>query len=54
MAVIPNDNNRYQQDGEDARTIAKHIPYFLFKGIPCFYDIGGFLAKPEAVPTNWN
>jgi len=23
------------------------IPYFPFKGIPRFYDIGGFLARPE-------
>ena len=36
----------YHQDGEEAREIAKHIPYFPFKGIPRFYDIGGFLAQP--------
>ena len=23
------------------------VPYFPFKGIPRFYDIGGFLARPE-------
>jgi adenine phosphoribosyltransferase len=40
-------NNKYQQDGQDARAIAKHLPYFPFKGIPRFYDIGGFLAKPD-------
>jgi len=37
----------YEQDGEEARAIAKTMPYFPFKGIPRFYDIGGFLAKPE-------
>ena len=36
----------YEQDGEEAREIAKVIPYFPFKGIPRFYDIGGFLSKP--------
>jgi adenine/guanine phosphoribosyltransferase-like PRPP-binding protein len=38
--------SNYEQDGPEAREIAKHIPYFPFKGIPRFYDIGGFLAKP--------
>lgn len=37
----------YEQDGDEARAIAKTIPYFPFKGIPRFYDIGGFLSKPE-------
>jgi len=37
----------YHQDGEDAKQIAKYLPYFPFKGIPRFYDIGGFLAEPE-------
>ena len=37
----------YEQDGEEAREIAKYLPYFPFKGIPRFYDIGGFLAQPE-------
>lgn len=37
----------YEQDGEEAREIAKYLPYFPFKGIPRFYDIGGFLAEPE-------
>ena len=37
----------YAQDGPEAREIAKVIPYFPFKGIPRFYDIGGFLDKPE-------
>jgi len=36
----------YVQDGEEAREIAKYLPYFPFKGIPRFYDIGGFLADP--------
>ena len=39
----------YEQDGEEAREIAKVIPYFPFKGIPRFYDIGGFLSKPGKV-----
>ena len=30
----------YEQDGEEAREIAKHLPYYPFKGIPRFYDIG--------------
>ncbi|KAL3797645.1 hypothetical protein HJC23_013477 [Cyclotella cryptica] len=37
----------YEQDGEEAREIAKCLPYFPFKGIPRFYDIGGFLEKPD-------
>ena len=37
----------YEQDGEEARAIAQTMPYFPFKGIPRFYDIGGFLSKPE-------
>ncbi len=36
----------YEQDGPEARLIARHLPYFPFKGIPRFYDIGGFLAEP--------
>jgi hypothetical protein len=38
----------YVQDGEEAREIAAVIPYFPFKGIPRFYDIGGFLSQPES------
>lgn len=38
---------KYQQDGEEAREIAKYLPYFPFKGIDRFYDIGGFLYNPE-------
>eukprot|EP00592_Proboscia_alata_P008898 CAMPEP_0194352404 /NCGR_PEP_ID=MMETSP0174-20130528/805_1 /TAXON_ID=216777 /ORGANISM="Proboscia alata, Strain PI-D3" /LENGTH=220 /DNA_ID=CAMNT_0039120435 /DNA_START=92 /DNA_END=754 /DNA_ORIENTATION=+ len=37
----------YEQDGEEARAIAQTMPYYPFKGIPRFYDIGGFLAKPD-------
>lgn len=37
----------YEQDGEEAQEIAKYLPYFPFKGIPRFYDIGGFLAEPK-------
>jgi len=37
----------YEQDGDEARQIAQYLPYFPFKGIPRFYDIGGFLEKPE-------
>ena len=41
------DKKKYEQDGEEAREIAKYLPYFPFKGIPRFYDIGGFLEKPD-------
>jgi len=37
----------YEQDGEEARAIAETIPYFPFKGVPRFYDIAGFLSKPD-------
>lgn len=37
----------YKQDGPEAVEIAKHLPWFPFKGIPRFYDIGGFLYEPE-------
>lgn len=40
-------STKYEQDGAEAKEIAKHVPYFPFKGIPRFYDIGGFLAKPD-------
>ena len=36
----------YTQDGPLAREIAQVIPYFPFKGIPRFYDVGGLLASP--------
>ncbi|KAL7533773.1 hypothetical protein ACHAXR_005443 [Thalassiosira sp. AJA248-18] len=38
---------KYEQDGDEAREIAQYLPYFPFKGIPRFYDIGGFLEKPD-------
>lgn len=37
----------YEQDGEVAREIAAVVPYYPFKGIPRFYDIGGFLERPD-------
>jgi adenine phosphoribosyltransferase len=39
-------NNKYKQDGQEAKEIAQYLPYFPFKGIPRFYDIGGFLYQP--------
>lgn len=36
----------YEQDGPEARLLAQYLPYFPFKGIPRFYDIGGFLSEP--------
>lgn len=39
--------NKYKQDGPEAAEIASVIPYYPFKGIPRFYDIGGFLARPD-------
>ena len=41
------ESTTYEQDGPEAKAIAKFLPYFPFKGIPRFYDIGGFLAAPE-------
>lgn len=38
----------YEPDGPVARRIASVTPYFPFKGIDRFYDIGGFLGDPEA------
>ncbi|GAX19605.1 adenine phosphoribosyltransferase [Fistulifera solaris] len=46
MSNNNNSNDEYQQDGPEAREIAKYLPYFPFKGIPRFYDIGGFLYEP--------
>jgi hypothetical protein len=37
----------YEQDGAAAREIAKYLPFFPFKGIPRFYDIGAFLYEPH-------
>jgi len=39
--------DEYAQDGPVAREIASVIPYYPYKGIPRFYDIGGFLKHPE-------
>ena len=36
-------NKKYAQDGDEAKEIAEYLPYFPFKGIPRFYDIGAFL-----------
>ena len=38
--------SKYQQDGEAAREISKYLPFFPFKGIDRFYDIGSFLYEP--------
>ena len=46
MASTTDKALKYDQDGEEAREIAKYLPYFPFKGIPRFYDIGGFLYEP--------
>jgi adenine phosphoribosyltransferase len=37
---------KYEQDGPIAQEIAAVMPYYPFKGIPRFYDIGGFLSNP--------
>ena len=44
--IIMSTAKKYVQDGDEAREIAKYLPYFPFKGIPRFYDIGGFLYEP--------
>lgn len=44
MSTTP--SSKYEQDGEAAREIAKYLPFFPFKGIDRFYDIGGFLYEP--------
>jgi len=38
--------DEYEPDGPIAKQIAAVTPYFPFKGIPRFYDIGGFLKEP--------
>ena len=38
----------YSPNGPVAERIASVTPYFPFKGIERFYDIGGFLKDPEA------
>lgn len=35
------DRIEYATDGPEARRIAQTIPYYQFKGIERFYDIGG-------------
>jgi len=37
----------YTPNGAIAKQIAAVTPYFPFKGLDRFYDIGGFLKKPE-------
>lgn len=37
----------YTPNGAVAREIAKVTPYFPFKGVERFYDIGGFLKHPR-------
>lgn len=37
----------YSPNGEVAKQIAAVIPYYPFKGVDRFYDIGGFLNQPE-------
>ena len=39
--------DEYEPDGPIAKEIAAVTPYFPFKGIPRFYDIGGFLKHPR-------
>lgn len=46
-STVGANNVKYEQDGEAAKEIAQYLPYFPFKGIPRFYDIGGFLAQPK-------
>ena len=41
------DTQQYEPDGKIAREIAAVVPYYPFKGIPRFYDIGGFLERPD-------
>eukprot|EP00557_Chaetoceros_sp_GSL56_P011830 CAMPEP_0176486320 /NCGR_PEP_ID=MMETSP0200_2-20121128/5506_1 /TAXON_ID=947934 /ORGANISM="Chaetoceros sp., Strain GSL56" /LENGTH=219 /DNA_ID=CAMNT_0017883015 /DNA_START=95 /DNA_END=754 /DNA_ORIENTATION=- len=44
---MADEHKSYEQDGPEAKEIAKYLPYYPFKGIPRFYDIGGFLAAPH-------
>lgn len=45
--TIDEQQHTYEQDGIEAREIAQYIPYYPFKGIDRFYDIGGFLYAPH-------
>ena len=47
MATAGTSRADYTPDGPVAKRIASVTPYFPFKGIPRFYDIGGFLKEPE-------
>jgi hypothetical protein len=40
-------SRNYTQDGDVAKEIAAVTPYYPFKKIPRFYDIGGFMEHPE-------
>ena len=46
-AVSVGGDGSYEQDGPEAKEIAQYLPFFPFKGIPRFYDIGGFLYEPH-------
>jgi adenine phosphoribosyltransferase len=46
--VVGKTNADYSPNGATAQRIASVTPYFPFKGIPRFYDIGGVLKDPEA------
>ena len=48
MPTAGTTRDAYTPDGPVAKRIASVTPYFPFKGIPKFYDIGGFLKDPEA------
>merc|ERR1719183_2958247 len=37
----------YEPDGPEAKQIASVIPYYPFKGIDKFYDMGGLCANPK-------
>ena len=43
----PTPTPTYSQDGPEALSIARHIPYYPFKGLPRFYDISVFLRLPS-------
>ena len=41
-------SSELKRDGPVARFIASTIPYYPFKGIDRFYDVGGMLMEPDA------
>ena len=47
MAATEIPETAFQQDGEVARRIASVIPFYPYKGLPRFYDINGFLQRPD-------